>query len=78
VYARCFAALDDQEGAVAVVLDFVDPASAARGMIDCGCELRLDERKRHASLLAESEKIASQQPGRRKAGDCPTKYESAV
>jgi hypothetical protein len=32
-----FAALDDEEGAVAIVLDFVNPSSTRRWMIDCGC-----------------------------------------
>ena len=41
--SACFAALDDQESAVAVVLDFMYPACARRRMIDCGCELRLNE-----------------------------------
>jgi len=41
--SACFAALDDQESAVAVVLDFMYPAYARRRMIDCGCELRLNE-----------------------------------
>ena len=55
----CFATLDNQEGAIPVMLDFVNPACTGRGMIDCRCELRLDELKRHPSDLAEAGEIAS-------------------
>ena len=49
----CFASLDDEECAVAVVLDFVNPSCTRRRVIDCGCELRIDKLQRHAKLLAE-------------------------
>ena len=49
-----FVALDDQEGAVAVMLDFVNPSCTRGGMICCGCELRLDELQRHTPSLAEA------------------------
>ena len=58
-----FAALDVQKGAVAVMLDFMDPACTRRRMIDGACELRLDELQRHAIDLAEVEKIASPAQG---------------
>jgi hypothetical protein len=47
----CFAAFDNEEGAVSVVLNFMDPACARRWMIDCGCELRTDELQRHAKTI---------------------------
>src|SRR4029078_11935777 len=46
--SACLAALDDDERAVAVMLDFMDPACTWRRMIDCRCQLRLDELQRHA------------------------------
>jgi len=54
-----FVALDNQESAVSVMLYFVDPARTRRRMIDCGCELQLDELERHESHLAGAEEIAS-------------------
>jgi len=59
----CFATLDNQEGAIAVMLDFMNPACTRRRVIDCGCELRLDEVQRHATDLAEGQEIASRLPG---------------
>jgi hypothetical protein len=55
----CFATLDNQEGAIPVMLDFMNPACTGRGMIDCRCELRLDELQRQAKQLPEGEEIAS-------------------
>jgi len=42
-----------------IVFDFVNPACARRGMIDCRCELRLDELERHESHLADAQEIGS-------------------
>src|SRR5262249_53892806 len=53
-----FAALDDQERALAVVLDLVNPAGTRGRTIDCSCELRLDELKKHGTDLAEAKEIA--------------------
>ena len=47
----CFATLDDEERAIAVMLDLMDPARTWRWMIDCGGKLRLDELKRHAKTI---------------------------
>ena len=55
----CFAALDDQERAVSVMLDFMNPACTRRRMIDCGSELWADKLQRHAIDLAKVEEIAS-------------------
>ena len=41
------------------MFDFVDPACTRRRMIDCSCELRVDELQRHASDLSEAEEIAT-------------------
>ena len=57
----CLTALDDEEGPVAIVLDFVNPSSTRRWMIDRGCELRIDEPQRHIIDLAEPDEIASHQ-----------------
>src|SRR5262245_23017613 len=46
------AALDDQESPVAVVFDFMGPACTRGRVIDCGCELRLDELKGHAKTIS--------------------------
>ena len=61
----CFAALDNKDCAVAVVLDFMYPPGSRSRVVNCGCELWLDEVQRHAIDLAEAEKIAS--PA---GGDC--------
>ena len=55
----CFVSFDDEKRAVSVVLDFMNPACTGRGMIDCRCELRLDELQRQAKQLPEGEEIAS-------------------
>jgi hypothetical protein len=34
------------------VLNFMNPASTRRRVIDCGCELRLDELKGHAQTIS--------------------------
>jgi hypothetical protein len=39
----CLSALDYQEGAIAVVLDVMDPLWTLRRLIDWGGKLRLDE-----------------------------------
>src|ERR1043165_3427520 len=52
-------ALDDQNCAASIVLDFMDPSSTRWRFVDCGCELRLDELQRHATGLAETPGIAS-------------------
>jgi hypothetical protein len=37
----------------------MNPSCTGRGMIDCRCELRLDELQRQAKQLPEGEEIAS-------------------
>src|SRR4029079_17016253 len=67
----CFATLDNQEGAIAVMLDFMNPACTRRRLIDCGCELRADKLKRHTSLLSEAQQIASPASGKRDSAGSP-------